>query len=781
MGQAGYRESGSTATFQHTYSSAGTYTITFTVSDSMGAQTESTVTTTVTLAPSVLTMTTWGEPEVQDIAYGLYAKPLVNGQIPNQNTVMVTTTVIPPTGDPLYDEIYLTTGMNSKYVNQGVYAKTFGNTMPCGTYAYTVKAQQFVGGSDSVEKSGSFVLSSPYCKNSNQPPVITGGSAPESLMVNQQGTWSVSAYDPDGTYLSYSVIWGDEAQKGLRTANTFSSTATFQHTYTSVGAYTITFIVKDASGATTQSTSTVNVLGGIVITSCTDSDSGQDLFVKGTGKGNYIGSGGPVIIGLGSTPWFAQSSPYPYSVFYDYCDQSGQIIEAFCDANGNLSATGSSCPSNSICSDGACVKNNSLNQPPVITSLSNPTSLNIGQVGTWSITANDPDGTYLSYSVNWGESITITPSTVERIKTGNSASFQHAYSQAGTYRIVFTVTDSAGAQTESATTVKVTDSASIGEIYASVDAIPTELYQYDSVYVTGKVTRGAAANHDIWQSKNYVAVLTLDNGNVVRIETVIAGQSGNIISNQGSTTVVPSQGKEEEITLAPGESREVSAYFTASQLGTNFAKVMVYEKIGVTCTSTDEDHAENNGCQYNYKLVASDSVKVQVKQGGDIPNPPSEKITLKFEKGWNQVSVPTGYDVSLSDIQKKCDITSAWSYNTALGQYSAATVFGREITGAWMKANAACTYELDAPYVATGNIPLKTGWNMIGAPSQATAISNFAGSCKITSGPWNYSPSASQYGYSEKLEPGKGYWVKVSADCTMGSASDSMPPAAPTN
>jgi hypothetical protein len=267
-------------------------------------------------------------------------------------------------------------------------------------------------------------------------------------------------------------------------------------------------------------------------------------------------------------------------------------------------------------------------------------------------------------------------------------------------------------------------------------------------------------------------------------ETKVASQSGSIIENRiskKSEAVEPSQGKEEALILAPGESRTVSAYFTASRLGTNFAKIMVYEKTGETCYNTDEEHAKYNGCTNSYKLVASDSVKVQVKKGGDIPNPPSEKITIKLERGWNQVSVPTGYDVSLSDMQKKCDITSAWSYNTALGQYSAAATFGKGIIGVWMKANSACTYELEAPYASSWSTELKAGWNMIGAPLQATAISNLAGNCRITSGPWNYSPSASQYGYSEKLEPGKGYWVKVSSDCTMGSASDSVPPALPTS
>ncbi len=81
-----------------------------------------------------------------------------------------------------------------------------------------------------------------------QSPVISGVSGPQTLNVNQQGTWTVKASSPSGGDLSYSVFWGDE--------NTYSSygttdssesplvqSATFSHVYSRAGVYNPTFTV----------------------------------------------------------------------------------------------------------------------------------------------------------------------------------------------------------------------------------------------------------------------------------------------------------------------------------------------------------------------------------------------------------------------------------------------------------------------------------------------------------------------------------------------------------
>jgi peptidoglycan hydrolase-like protein with peptidoglycan-binding domain len=88
--------------------------------------------------------------------------------------------------------------------------------------------------------------------NSTNAPVISGVSGPQSLNVNQQGTWTVTASSPNGGNLSYSVHWGDEPDFPTTAASSEKSSlaqqsATFTHSYARAGAYTPTFTVTSAS------------------------------------------------------------------------------------------------------------------------------------------------------------------------------------------------------------------------------------------------------------------------------------------------------------------------------------------------------------------------------------------------------------------------------------------------------------------------------------------------------------------------------------------------------
>jgi hypothetical protein len=98
--------------------------------------------------------------------------------------------------------------------------------------------------------------------STSQPPVISGGTFPTSLTLGQTGTWAVNASDPQNGSLSYSVNWGDvivERASLSSTQSSFIQTSTFTHVYKTAGTYTITFTVKNASGLSAQTTSTVKV------------------------------------------------------------------------------------------------------------------------------------------------------------------------------------------------------------------------------------------------------------------------------------------------------------------------------------------------------------------------------------------------------------------------------------------------------------------------------------------------------------------------------------------
>jgi PKD repeat protein len=100
-------------------------------------------------------------------------------------------------------------------------------------------------------------------------PVISGVSGPQTLKVGQMGTWRISAYDQEESYLSYSVDWGERViyTREVGSAMTMpvpQQTSTFSHTYNQAGNYTVTFTVVNGYGQSTQTSLSVNVKGNDV-------------------------------------------------------------------------------------------------------------------------------------------------------------------------------------------------------------------------------------------------------------------------------------------------------------------------------------------------------------------------------------------------------------------------------------------------------------------------------------------------------------------------------------
>jgi hypothetical protein len=108
---------------------------------------------------------------------------------------------------------------------------------------------------------------------------------------------------------------------------------------------------------------------------------------------------------------------------------------------------------------------------PVINGLDAPTSLTVGQSGTWTVRATDPLNRSLSYSVDWGEpSGQCPPGTqgvcapLAYVTTQQTSSFTHSYSMAGTYTVNFTVTNAIGQTARTSSTVSVTSGSQVGSL-----------------------------------------------------------------------------------------------------------------------------------------------------------------------------------------------------------------------------------------------------------------------------------------------------------------------------
>lgn len=102
----------------------------------------------------------------------------------------------------------------------------------------------------------------------------------------------------------------------------------------------------------------------------------------------------------------------------------------------------------------------SSNLPPVINGLDAPTTLSVGQMGTWTVKAYDPENGSLSYSVTWGDEYKTaigqnTTSNTSVQQFTQSASFTHSYSSAGVYAVNVTVKDNAGLTSQTSATVNV--------------------------------------------------------------------------------------------------------------------------------------------------------------------------------------------------------------------------------------------------------------------------------------------------------------------------------------
>ncbi len=99
------------------------------------------------------------------------------------------------------------------------------------------------------------------------------------------------------------------------------------------------------------------------------------------------------------------------------------------------------------------------NAPPVITNFSGPDTLRIGETGTWTVTASDPEGQPLSYSFAWGSGSGGGSAFDQILQAAqayaSSRSGTHAYTVAGGYRVSVTVHDSADNTVETARTVTV--------------------------------------------------------------------------------------------------------------------------------------------------------------------------------------------------------------------------------------------------------------------------------------------------------------------------------------
>jgi len=729
---------------------------------------------------------------------------------------------------------------------QNVFAHTY---QMAGTYTISIEAKDKYGASVGT------ALQVTVTGNENQKPIISSVSGPSTLSVNQKGTWTVSAYDPDGTYLSYTVNWGESTPSSSDSMGRIGSTSSFEHTYSKAGTYTITFGVKDAQGASAQSTASVMV-GSSSAPTVDLKVNGMDepsavpfngkFTVSWKSNGDYCAAGGHHVLLPNGSVW---------TEFYNLPASGSMTLIAAHKNYGYLTPLeigigcykGTEGASDKVYVPVTATSTNTSTCPSYYSKISVGSGINV-QSGGYQYTAKlidisaDSDGAAMIQVLDANDAVLAHAKV--------SPGITYVYSGSGT---------SSGANARLAVDVcksPASSDRSYAMMFAQMTSLPgtDSCKGYPELYAGGELDRGTFrvkvkdvyTGQNIAASQRYATIEILDANDVSLKTTTIYPGAAYTYTQTGTSNSVTVKVCETAYGTAAGTKWAKVDATTSSNGGSTGLKVnriwtepdpitsqystTIYSEIldgtqpanpngvkvtyyytfpdgsrtsGLVGPSAQNPEYKNKGyfgvdlgsgapCGgYSLKVTAERTITSSTQTSSPATGeatftlsepyctPSTKKISLRFEKGWNMVSAPTNYDVQLSDIQKKCGITSAWYYNPNTGQYSAATTLGKGKIGVWMKATSACTYELEAPYISSWNTAIKAGWNMIGAPAKSASFASVSGSCKITSGPWNYSPSAGQYVASSTLEPGKGYWVKAAADCTLDDLQDS-PPEAPT-
>lgn len=93
--------------------------------------------------------------------------------------------------------------------------------------------------------------------------------------------------------------------------------------------------------------------------------------------------------------------------------------------------------------------NSDSNKPPVVSGVSGPSLLKVGETGNWTVKAYDPENDYIFYDVRWGDEPqppvgTLAPVQMLIPTKGQTTTFTHVYQAAGSYTVKFTVSDDKG-------------------------------------------------------------------------------------------------------------------------------------------------------------------------------------------------------------------------------------------------------------------------------------------------------------------------------------------------
>jgi hypothetical protein len=196
------------------------------------------------------------------------------------------------------------------------------------------------------------------------------------------------------------------------------------------------------------------------------------------------------------------------------------------------------------------------------------------------------------------------------------------------------------------------------------------------------------------------------------------------------------------------------------------------DSIGTSNSTDYTDTSPIEGSPSYYRIIAVDIHDNQSNPSNEVELAVTVNKQFSVQAKWNIISVP----LTMSDYTKTLlfptAMTGAFAYED--GYYGYATLENGR--GYWMKFSGGETISQFGLERTEDTVAVFSGWNMVGSLSRSTPVSNI-GSIPggiVTSSFYQYDVG---YTASTNIEPGKGYWVKVSQAGQLVMTSSGMVPA----
>ena len=166
---------------------------------------------------------------------------------------------------------------------------------------------------------------------------------------------------------------------------------------------------------------------------------------------------------------------------------------------------------------------------------------------------------------------------------------------------------------------------------------------------------------------------------------------------------------------------------------------------------------------HSITFEAGDVTKsLTIRQSGAETKGP---VTVSYEKGWNLVSIPGDADgATLPSLLPDIDETTI---NAFKGKYYSPTKYEKG-RGYWVEFNSDQTVEFNRKRIKSITLSLREGWNLVGALSDTASVPKSISdpnSIVINNEVWKVVKTSSnsyELKKTEKLIPGKGYFIKAS-------------------